>query len=159
MTVVAYSAKHRIMAADSRCNDEHSMHLTTCKKIFRLKNGALYGGSGDDDDRDIRALLSRATPGKMPSRMALAETKTSCASILVFPKGQMFVVDVDFIEHANEGEWLGSVSPIQDHIVAIGHGQQYAYGVLELGGDPRDAVRITCKRDTTCALPVQWEKL
>jgi 20S proteasome alpha/beta subunit len=159
MTVIAYSAKHRMMAADSRCSDGYAMHLTNCRKIFRLKNHALLGTAGDSDDRLVRDILSKATPRKLPSRAALAETKTEFHGILVFPKGQVFVIDIGWHEHAAEGEWMGSIDPITDDLVAVGHGQQFAYGALEAGKNPRDAVRITCKRDTTCALPVQWETL
>ncbi|MGH7743725.1 MAG: hypothetical protein ACREQ5_02745 [Candidatus Dormibacteria bacterium] len=159
MTIIAYSAKHKVLAADSRCSDEHSMHLTNCRKVFRLKNKALLGTAGDDDDRLVRALLDKASPRKMPSRQALADTKTDFHGILVFPKGQVFVISIWYQDREGEGEWRGNVSPITDGIVAVGHGQQYAYGVLEAGGSPIDAVRVTCKRDTTCALPVQWEKV
>lgn len=159
MTVIAYSTKHRILAADSRCSDEHGMHLTNCRKVFRLKNGALLGTAGDDDDRIVRDILAKATPRKMPSRAQLAETKTEFHGILVFPKGQVFVICIGWMEHAAEGEWTASVSPIWDDVVAVGHGQQFAYGALDLGHTPQEVVRVTCKRDTTCALPVQWEGL
>jgi 20S proteasome alpha/beta subunit len=160
MTVIAYSRKHRIMAADSRCSDEYSMHLTTTRKIYRLKNGALLGTAGDDDARLIVELLSKSTPRKLPSRQQLAETKTEFLGILVFPKGQVYVIDVRFQERFSDGsDWTGSVSQIEDDVVSVGHGQQYAYGALDLGHTPQEAVRVTCKRDTTCALPVQWEKL
>ena len=159
MTVIAYSAKHKILAADSRCSDEFSMHLTNCKKIFRLANRALVGTAGDDDDRTVRDLLGKATPRKMPTRQQLADTKTNFHGILIFPKGHVFVIEVGVLQFGNSDEWFGSVSPITDELVAVGHGQQYAYGAMEAGADPLKAVRITCKRDTTCALPVQWEKL
>lgn len=159
MTVIAYSAKHRILAADSRCSDSHSMHLTHCRKIFRLKNGALLGTAGDSDDRDVRTLLSKATPRRLPSRAELAALKTTFDGILVFPKGQVYVVSISWDEHESEGEWTGAVDPITDNIVAVGHGAQFAYGAMEAGADPRRAVQITCRRDTTCALPLQWEKL
>jgi 20S proteasome alpha/beta subunit len=159
MTVIAYSAKHRVLAADSRCSDGHSMHLTNCKKVFRLKNKALLGTAGDSDDRAVRDLLGKATPRKMPSRDQLAALKSSFDGILVFPKGQVFVVSIDWQEHESEGEWTGSVDPISDPIVAVGHGAQFAYGAMEAGADPVKAVRVACRRDTTCALPVQHEKV
>lgn len=159
MTVIAYSAKHRILAADSRCSDEFSMHLTNCKKIFRLKNGALVGTAGDDDDRLVRAVLEKASPRRMPTRQQLADTRTTFVGLLVFPKGQVFVITIGVKEYSNTDEWDGCVSPISDDFVAVGHGQQYAYGALEAGKNPIEAVRITCRRDTTCALPVQHEKL
>lgn len=161
MTVIAYSRKHKIMAADSRCSDEYSMHLTNCQKIYRLPNGALVGTSGDDDARELLVLLGKATPRKMPTRQQLADTKTEFLGIMVFPKAhEIFVIDVHFVERNSDGsEWTGSVSPIKDSVVAVGHGQQFAYGALDLGHSPIEAVKVTCQRDTTCALPVQWEKL
>lgn len=157
MTVIAYRAG--ILASDSRCSDEHSMHLTNCRKIFRLKNGALLGSAGDDDDRAVRELLAKASPGKMPSRQQLADTKTNFEGIMVFPKGQVFVITIGVTEYANSDEWFGSITQITDEFVAVGHGQQYAYGVMEHGGSAIEAVRCACKRDLTCALPLQWESI
>lgn len=159
MTVIAYSKKHRILAADSRCSTEHLMHLTNCQKIFRLKNGALLGTSGDSDDRDVRSVLDKASPRRMPTRAELAALKIDFSGILVFPNGQVFLIDIAWVEHDSEGEYRGSVDPVTDEIVAIGHGHQYAYGVMEHGGSPIEGVRCACKRDLTCALPLQWESL
>ena len=159
MTVIAYSRKTKVLAADSRCSNEFGMHLTNCQKIFRLKNGALLGTSGDSDDREVRNLLAKATPRRMPSKQQLADTKTTFTGILVFPKGQVFYVCVDYVEHDSEGEWSGSCESITDEVVAVGHGQEYAYGALDSGKSPQDAVRVACKRDSTCALPLQWEHL
>jgi hypothetical protein len=131
------------------------MHLTNCRKIFKLKNGALVGTAGDSDDRDIRALLAKASPRKMPTRQQLAETKTCFDGVMVFPKGHVFLVSVDWEEHESEGEWRASVDPVSDKFLAVGHGSQYAYGALEHGASAVDAVRVACKRDLTCALPVQ----
>ena len=72
MTVIAYSAKHKVIAADSRCSDSSGMHVTTCQKLFRLKNGAVLGTSGDSDDRDVRDLLGKVKLTKLPSRLQLA---------------------------------------------------------------------------------------
>lgn len=162
MTVIAYSAKHRIMAADSRCSDDTGgMHLTNCQKVFRLKSGAILGLAGDGDARDLFTLLDRVTPRKMPSRAQIAELKADTVALLVFPKGQVFMVTGEFVERglAKHGEWVGEVMPIRDPIVAIGSGAPYAYGAMENGASPLDAVRITCRRDLLCALPVQWESL
>lgn len=159
MTVIAYSRKHKIMAADSRCSDEFAMHLTNCQKIYRLKNGALLGTSGDSDAREISALLGKASPRKLPSRQQLADTKSDFTGILVFPKGQVFIVCVGVATYPNTDEWTGSIDLVTDDVIAVGHGQQFAYGALDLGHNPMESVRVTCKRDTTCALPVQWEPL
>lgn len=159
VTVIAYSAKHKIIAADSRCSDSTGMHLTSCKKLFRLRNGALLGTSGDADERDVRDLLSRATPRKLPTRGALAEMKSSFEGLLVFPRGQVFLVNVWHREFDHEGEWAGSVDVISDPIVAVGCGFAFAYGAMEVGASPVQAVRAACRRDPACALPVQWESI
>src|SRR5579872_5445669 len=103
MTVIAWDGK--VLASDSRSSTEHLMHLTNCRKIFKLKNGALLGTAGDDDDRDVRAVLSKGSPRKMPTRQELANTKTEFTGIMVFPKGHLFMVSIWWEEHDSEGEW------------------------------------------------------
>jgi 20S proteasome alpha/beta subunit len=159
MTVIAYSSKHRIIAADSRCSDDLGMHVTNCQKIFRLKNGALLGTAGSSDFRDVRELLSKSTPKKMPSRAALYELKSEFSGIVIFPKGQLYTVEIYHAEFAHEGEWAAQVDPIRDEILAVGSGAQFAYGAMEVAATPIAAVRAACRRDTACALPVQWEAL
>ena len=73
------------------------MHLTNCRKIFRLKNRALIGTAGDSDDRELRILLGKSTPRKLPTRQQLADTKTDFAGIMVFPKGQIFYIAIERI--------------------------------------------------------------
>lgn len=154
MTVIAY--RNGILAADSRCSDEYDMHLTNCRKIYRLKNGALLGTAGDDDARALMTLLSKATPRNMPTRQQLADTKTGFSGIMVFPKAQVFVIGVS---HMKGIGWDGWVTSITDDFVSVGSGQQYAYGVMEHGGTAIEAVRCACKRALTCALPLQWESI
>lgn len=158
MTVIAYSTKHRVMAADSRMTTgDENMHLTSVRKIFRLRSGALLGMSGEADMRDIAALLDKVTPRRLPSRAQLVELQCDVLALLVLPKGHIIRVNCEFIE--GENRWLGEVIPITDTIAAVGSGAKYAYGAMEYGASPTDAVRAACKRDTMCALPVQWEAL
>ncbi len=157
MTVIAYSTKHRILAADSRASDDKGeYHLTDCQKVYRLKNGALLGLAGDGDSRDLQTLLEKATPRKMPSRAQLVELKLDATALLVFPKGQVFMITAEYMK--SRESWTGEVMPIRDRYVAIGSGQAYAYGAMEAGADPIKAVRAACRRDLLCALPVDWEE-
>lgn len=153
MTVIAWDGK--VLAADSRCS-QNDIHVTNCRKIFKLKNGALLGTAGDDDDRDVRSVLAKCSPRKMPSRQQLADTKTDFTGLLIFPKGHVFIISVEYTERENSGEWTACVSPVSDRMAAVGHGSDFAYGVMEHGGTAQEAVRAACKRDLTCALPVQW---
>ncbi len=161
MTVIVYHCKSQTMCSDSRVSDEHGMHLTNAPKIYRLSNGALLGCAGDDDCRLLMEVLGRPkTPKQMPSRQELADTKTNFYGLLVFPKGHVFLVGVEFQQLSeNEGEWTGYVSEINDKFAAVGSGQQYAYGALEVGASAGDAVRAACRRDLMCCLPVQSCKL
>jgi hypothetical protein len=160
MTVIAYSAKHRVLATDSRCSSEDGAILTSCQKLYRLKSGALLGLSGEADDRDVVRLLESATPKKLPTRAQIAELKNNFYGILVFPKGQLFTVESEFYEHSgSHGEWTGQVLPIRDPFVALGCGADFAMGAMEHGASPVEAVRIACRRNSFCALPVQWAKL
>jgi hypothetical protein len=160
MTVIAYSSKHRVLAADSRCAEEGEYHLTNCQKVFVLKSGALFGMAGEADERDFLALLERATPRRMPTRAQIAELHLDGKLILVFPHGQVFRIACEFCERGqSQGEWTGEVLPIRDTLIAVGSGAAYAYGAMEHGASPTQAVRIACKRDLMCALPVQWEAL
>lgn len=158
MTVIAYSSKHRIMAADTRASDDKGeYHLSRCTKIVRLKSGALLGMSGDGDGRDLEALLERATPRRMPTRQQLADLKMDVFALLVFPRGQMFTITGEY-DKKREG-WCGEVFPIDDKFVAVGSGKAYAYGAMEVGASPAEAVRAACRRDLLCAPPVQVEHL
>jgi len=154
VTVIAYSARHRIMASDSRMTDSGS-HLTTCKKIFRAKTGALLGLAGDGDARDIVRLFERRT--KMPSRATLAALEGELAMIVARPDGQLFRVCVYYLPAVSA--WIGEVIEIADPFVAIGTGAAYAYGAMSAGADPIKAVEIACRWDVLCGLPVQSEKL
>lgn len=159
MTVIAYSSKHRIMAADSRFADpEGGTHFTSGQKIYRLKSGTLLGLAGDADSRDVCALFEKASPRKFPTRAQIAELKADFEGLVVFPKGQIFNVTGEFLERGR-GEWSGEVIAVRDAIAAVGSGATLAYGALEHGASPIEAVRIACRRDLYCALPVQWEKL
>lgn len=157
MTVVAYSSKHRILAADSRCSStELDKHVTSMTKVFRLKNGAIFGFAGEADVRDLCELLSKASARKMPTRAQLIEIKNENEGIIVFPSGSVWTIEIEYDKRIG---WKGEAVPIRDPIVAIGCGADFAYGAMEFGANPIEAVRAACKRDLFCALPVHWERL
>lgn len=159
MTVVAYSSKHRVMAADSRCTDAFGMHLTSCRKVFTLTSGAILGSAGDADGRDFVALLDKAPASKLPTRSELAELKGDFYGLLVFRNGRIFTVLSEWKEHEHEGEYVGEVVAIRDRMIAIGSGSPYAYGAMGVGADPVAAVKAACRRDTMCFPPVQSARL
>jgi 20S proteasome alpha/beta subunit len=162
VTVIAYSRRHRVLAADSRSSDAFGMHLTDCRKVFRLASGAVIGTAGDSDDREVRALLAKiASPDKLPPRHALADLKCNFGAILVFPSEAVFLIDIWHREFQFEGEWAASIEEIspREKYVAVGCGAQFAYGAMEVGSSPSRAVEAACRRDSACALPVQSIRL
>ena len=65
MTVIAY--RDGMMAADSCWSDNHEndscsgLIFSHAPKLRRLSSGALYGGAGASDDRELVALLDNVT--------------------------------------------------------------------------------------------------
>lgn len=158
MTVIAYSSKHRVMAADSRCtNGAPQRHLTNSPKIYRLANGALLGSAGDADSRDIRRLFEKASPAGMPTRKQISALENDVDLLLVFPKGQVYLVTAEYDEDVSA--WTGQIVRISDIIVAIGTGANFAYGAMEFGATPVEAVEVACRRDIMCYGPIQSERL
>lgn len=153
MTTIAY--RDGVMASDSRCSNEFDMHLTDCQKLFRLSSGAILGTAGDDDARKLMRLLAKAkVPDDLPSRKRLAKTQTNFSGLLAYPQGNVFLVGVEFIGDGAAGEWTGYISEITDSMCAVGSGQQFAYGAMEVGATAAEAVVAACRRDLASALPV-----
>ena len=159
MTVIAYSSKHRIMAADSRCTNGATIkHVTNIQKLYRLPNGALLGAAGNGDSRDIRKLLAKASPKNMPTRKQLVKLEyDDIEALIVFPTGQVFIVSCEYDEDCDR--LIPAVDRISDVIVAIGTGANFAYGAMEFGASPIEAVEVACRRDIMCFGPIQSEKL
>jgi ATP-dependent protease HslVU (ClpYQ) peptidase subunit len=154
MTVIAYSARHRVMAADSRtCLD--SMHVTNAQKIVRLKSGALLGMAGDGDCRDFARLLGKVLPKRLPTRDELADLRCDVTSLLVLPSGEVYRVTVGH----TEAEYWGEVMLLTKTLVAIGSGSDLALGAMGAGADPKRAVEVACEWAVSCGGPVQVEPL
>lgn len=154
MTVIAYSRRSGVMAADSRCSDDGGYHLTTCRKIVRLRSGALLGIAGDGDARDMQEILEDATPEDLPSRGELVQLAGEYRAILAF-KTACFLLTVEW--QSESSNWYAEVIPIEDDYVCVGTGAPFAYGALDAGANVSDAVGAACKRDLKCGLPIQVE--
>lgn len=157
MTTVAY--KNGVMACDSRCSDE-DRHITKCKKIFRLRTGALLGIAGDDDTRDLEKLLENVHAGyDIPSREELAELKLEGSYLLVLSNGEIWNIVSEMQEFANSDEWRASVRQIEEEFAAIGSGSHLAIGAMEFGASAKEAVECAAKWDLYSAPPIQTMKL
>lgn len=156
MTTIAF--KDGVMAADSKCTDEHGAFLTKTKKIFRLANGALLGTAGDDDARELMELLGKSTHRRLPRKQELADTKTDFEGILAFPNGRVFMVWIGTRDVGSaDSEWFGSISEMDERICAVGNGYQFALGAMKAGRSAAEAVAIACHYDSMSQLPVKSE--
>lgn len=141
------------MASDSRCTDQFGAFSTKAQKIFRLSNKALLGIAGDADVRDACELLGKATSKRLPSRKELRELETELASILVFPNGEIFFIDISRVDDG-AGYWSASIIECREKFAAVGSGQQFAIGALSAGKSARQSIEIACRFDTASGLPV-----
>jgi hypothetical protein len=156
MTTVAY--KDGFMAADSKMTDALGSHVTRMTKIFRLSAGGLLGVAGDADVRDVVALLDKCRSARsLPSREALARTKSAFAGILVFRNGDIFDIAIAHDEEIKE--WTGGIVEIKDGLHAIGSGYQFAIGAMAAGASAYNAVVLACRFDTASGGPVRMVQL
>lgn len=151
MTTVAYC--NGVMASDS-CwtGDDESLQEVSQSKIQRLSSGALLGGSGDNDAREITELLDRVkTVKQLPHRHELLRIQIDYSGILVLPTGHVFKVVT-----CRKPEDAGSVGLWECNrgMIAAGTGSHLAIGNMGATADARAAVAFACRWDINSRLPV-----
>jgi len=153
MTVICF--KDDVLACDSLWSD-NALKAAYTTKIAKLENGFLYGSSGDNDDRDLKKLISRMRPKvnldveDFPSTRALRELELNSITAMVIFKQKIFIISIDTSE---EGEGVGVFCPTHP-FYAIGSGRDLAFGAMEAGASAFDAVKIACKYDLNCEGPI-----
>jgi hypothetical protein len=149
MTTIAYT--NGIMASDSSWVGNDEIQDTSLTKIVRLTSGALWGGAGDADDRELVALLQHVKkPAQLPTKRQLHELRMDGVGLIVFPNG-----DVWKIEIGEKPEGCG-VWPCNRGYAAVGSGAHLAIGYMGKGGSARDAVAFACRFDPYSRLPVHY---
>lgn len=156
MTTIAY--KNGIMACDS-CWTGDEMHEVSQNKIVRLSSGALLGGSGDNDSREIYTLLDKVRTAKhLPTRTQLAVLRASFSGLLVLPNGSIFKISADFGEKESDSDY--GIWPVgRRGIAAAGTGCHFAIGAMVAGKSAAEAVAIACSWDINSRLPVHVMEL
>lgn len=156
MTTIAY--KGGIMACDS-CWTDDDLHETSQTKIVRLASGALLGGSGDNDSREIELLLDKVkTARHLPTRSLLAGLRSSFSGLLVLPNGAVFKVSAGYDEKPRDADF-GIWACGRRGMAAAGSGAHLAIGAMSAGKSAREAVAIACTWDINSRLPVHSMKL
>ncbi len=130
MTTIAY--RDGIMAGDGRetmckTDESHMVMTDDCVKVFRLKDGRLFGGSqGSEDIYRLHAALQAGTP----------PPKLDCINaLLVDTKRKMWMY---------EGHMW---QPVPGRYYAVGSGAVFAMAAMDAGATAVEAVRIGIKRD------------
>lgn len=154
MTTIAY--RDGVMACDGRWayND---MIDTRQTKIKRLKSGALLGSAGDNDSREIEALLQNVKiPSKLPARSTLMAIRCDYSGLLVLPRGGVYKVSAT---HVSEAHWDKDLDEdigiweISLPFSAVGSGKEFAMGAMASGKTAIDAVRIAASLDINSGPP------
>jgi hypothetical protein len=131
MTTIAY--RDGVMAGDGRetmQNDEHTSwyRLTDkCVKVYKLKDGSLFGGAHGSEDitRLHLALLKTLPPPKLED----------IAGLRVDPKGHIWLYEGNI--------WQRVHAPYY----AIGSGAEFALAAMDAGVSAVRAVKIAIGRD------------
>ncbi len=130
------------------------VQTVTRTKIARLSSGALYGGAGGFDDRELLELLARVKkPDQLPSLDQLGKIRQSLRSLLVLPTGRAFMIETCHIAPgAPEGYECGVVE--LDVPCGVGTGASLAIAAMLGGATAFEAVKIACKLDINSTEPV-----
>jgi len=166
MTVITY--KNGTMACDALWTDNEFKAIYR-SKITHLSNGLFYGGSGGNDDRAIRKLISsivvplphgRLTTEDFPTVCEIQDTGTrNCQGMVINPNtnpAQIFIVSQD--NDNGEGEGTG-VWEVTLTFYAIGSGKDLAMGAMAFGANAEEGVRIACKYTPSCEEPLYKVKI
>lgn len=149
MTVIAY--RDGVMAGDSCWSygegDENiyaGLIFNEQSKIKKLKCGALYGGSGAVDDRELISILDG---GILPTAKWLQTCQhDNITALLVMPDLTIWRVYT--------GEGRGGVEPVKLPYAAVGSGAAIAIGAMWTGASAKKAVLAACNHNVYCRPPI-----
>jgi len=155
MTTIAY--KDGLMASDS-CWTLNNSQVTSLNKITRLKSGGLLGQAGDNDSREIVALLDTIKHEKnVPFKKALLDLRVDYTGLWVLPSGKIYIVTARS-DPNNHDEEVG-FTPISRRIAAVGSGNEFALGAMRAGATAREAVFHAAEFDIYTRAPVHVVRL
>lgn len=125
MTVIAFC--DGVLASDTRCAD--GLDNTEVRKIWRLKNGYLFGGAGDAGFCNlVRQWLDKGAD--MSARpQVYGDQQPSFSGLLIRPDGQSFILD----------HYLGPIETLGGP-QAVGSGAPHALSLMKTGMTAEQAV-------------------
>jgi 20S proteasome alpha/beta subunit len=123
MTTIAY--RDGVLAGDTRETDEDMIWNDCTRKVWRLKDGTLYGGAGDAEGCTL--LLEALRKGNLLPEMP--ESAKDVSAIRVTPDGKVYFYEGFTWRRMKEG------------YLAIGSGRKPALALLRYGASAVDAVK------------------
>ena len=156
MTTIAY--KDGVMAADTRWSDDGVVTVHQ-SKLLKFDTGALLGGAGDCDDREIVNMFSKVRLiSQLPSRSELGGIQLCYDGIFVLPFGRVFRVYTSGVAPGNRNchlyDQFGLYEIHTRGPLAVGSGGVIARVAMECGKSAVEAVEVACRFDTSSGLPV-----
>lgn len=133
VTTIAY--RDGVLAADSRAYSGDKVPIGSKVKIHRMDDGTLLGVSTTSVGGD--ALVRRwVAAGCAPVTSDMLKPD-SFTALMIRPNGEVF--------YANDNlEWTG---PLTGRFIAIGSGEQFALGALQMGATAVQAVEAAIALD------------
>lgn len=123
MTTIAY--RDGVLAGDTLASVGDTKIPGRCRKVWRLRDGRLFGGAGKAEElRSLKKLMMAHKEGPLPCPKLKA-----CEAILVMPGGQVLVYE--------GAVWEPEEAPYH----ALGSGFGYALTAMWLGHDAVIAVK------------------
>jgi ATP-dependent protease HslVU (ClpYQ) peptidase subunit len=138
VTTIAYA--RGVLACDSRLTEGEVIATDRCKKIWRLKDGSLFGSAGDNESG---LLLLTSLKKNHP----LPKFDRDLEAIRVFPNGQIFMT-----EGLVWDRW-------PETFIAVGSGGKFARAALLAGATAAEAVKVGIAMDVYSNGRVQTLKL
>jgi 20S proteasome alpha/beta subunit len=134
MTVIAYC--DGVLASDSRCSD--GADNGEVQKIWRLRNGYLFGGAGEAGFCAlVRHWLERSAGKDRPKdRPEIYGQEPPCfVGLLIRPDGQCFILD----------HYLAPIEALPGP-QAVGSGASHALTLMRVGYSAEQAVRAVIEK-------------
>jgi ATP-dependent protease HslVU (ClpYQ) peptidase subunit len=169
MTCIAY--KDGIISGDSLYTHT-SLISSRATKIKKLRIGsllpkedvALYGATGDNDDRELEKLLQECLLSEtsidiysFPLKRDLVHLNSDLAALIIIPQkfttekkeNEIYVISTKYSENDEAG-----VTKVTHPYWAIGSGAELAIGAMAAGASSEKAIEIACQFDIHCDLPI-----
>lgn len=154
MTTIAY--RDGIIASDSRLSTNKGYVCSdTCKKLFKLKDGAVLGLGGHNHNglvllHELERAIKESKKPEAKKVLPKIQAK-GVEAILVSPNGEVHIYE--------QCAWGKLEDCYDEDYYALGSGSYQACAVMDMGADAITAVKQGIRRDVSSGGRVQSYKV